>query len=181
MNVRMTLAATLLSLAGQSMADNGDPQDSDPWQVFRLLEGHWSGEIAGRLGTGQGVRRYRFIHDGTFVEMRHTSVRPPQEKSPRGDHHKELAIFSYDRDREALILREFLVEGFVNQYVCDVEPTRFRCTTESVENGPDMKARLTIDVADAWNFTETFEIAGAGKDLEVFFANRWTRVPSLED
>jgi hypothetical protein len=108
-------------------------------------------------------------------------VRLPQEKSPRGDHHRELGVFSYDRDRDKVVYREFLVEGFVNRYTCEVEPTRFVCTTESVENGPGMRARLTVEISDRYRFEEIFELASPGEELEVYFTNRWTRVPDLED
>ena len=77
----------------------------------------------------------------------------------------------------AVLYREFLVEGYVNQYVCEVEPKQFVCTTETVENGAGMKARLTLEILDRYRFDETFELAGRGEELELYFTNRWTRNP----
>jgi hypothetical protein len=156
-------------------------QTTDPWEPFRLLEGHWEGAIDGRLGQGTGRRHITFILDGKFLLLRHASVRLPQEKSPRGDYHREMGVFSFDRERGMVIYREFLVEGFVNRYTCDVEPKKFVCTTESVENGPGMRARLTVEISDRYRFDEIFELASPGKELEVYFTNRWTRVPNLDD
>ena len=44
-----------------------------------------------------------------------------------------------------------------------------------------MKARFIVEVLDSYVAEETFEIAAAGEDLELYFTNRWTRVPSLDN
>ena len=162
---------------------NGDEQSAepDPWEPLRLLEGTWEGAIDGRLGQGAGRRRYEFILDGLYLLSRHASVRLPQEKSPVGDDHRELAIYSFDRERGTIVLRQFVVEGFVLRYACEVEPRRFVCTSESVENGTGMRARLTVEISNRYRFEEVFELASAGQELEVFFTNRWTRIPDLAD
>jgi hypothetical protein len=41
---------------------------------------------------------------------------PPQEKNPEGEVHGHSTMFSYDRARNSLVMRQFHVEGFVNQY-----------------------------------------------------------------
>jgi hypothetical protein len=169
------------TLAFEQAGGEEKVQTTDPWEPFRLLEGHWEGAIDGRLGQGTGRRHITFILDGKFLLLRHASVRLPQEKSPRGDYHREMGVFSFDRERGMVIYREFLVEGFVNRYTCDVEPKKFVCTTESVENGPGMRARLTVEISDRYRFDEIFELASPGKELEVYFTNRWTRVPNLDD
>ena len=143
------------------------------------MEGTWEGAIDGRLGEGKGLRRFSFILDGKFVLVRHASVRLPQEKSPEGDYHRELGMFSFDRERNTLVYREFLVEGYVNRYTCDVEPRRLVCTTESVENGTGMKARYTLEISDGYRHNETFELAGPEEELQVYFTNRWSRTPNL--
>jgi hypothetical protein len=165
-------------------AENPEEQgagETDPWAPFRLLVGTWEGAIDGRLGQGVGRRQYQFILDGKFLLSRHSSIRLPQEKSPRGDHHRELGVFSLDRARGTIVFRQFLVEGFVNQYACEVDPERIVCTTESVENGAGMRARDTIEIEDRFHFVETFELASPGQELTVYFTNRWTRTPTLED
>lgn len=155
-----------------------DPQDH--WKLFRMLIGSWEGDIDGKLGTGTGVRSCKFIMNKQFLLSRHSSVRLPQEKSTKGDQHEEIGIFSFDQERKKIVYREFLIEGFVNQYVCDVEENRFTCLTESVENGPGMRARWIITIANRYSFEETFELAGAGKEFSLLFTNHWTRTPKID-
>ena len=96
------LAVLLLSLvaasspAEQHEAGGDQAAESDPWGPLKLLEGSWRGEIDGKLGTGEGVRRYELILGDQYLLRRHVSVRLPQEKSPKGDQHEELGIYSYD-------------------------------------------------------------------------------------
>jgi len=125
------------------------------------------------------VRDYELILDGNFLTFRHDSVREPQEKSPEGDHHRELSVFSFDSERQKIVLRSFNVEGFVLQYLCTVSDTKVTCESERVESGPGFRARLQIDIKNPYEFTERFELAEPGKNLELYFTNRWTRAPKL--
>jgi hypothetical protein len=175
------VAPSPVAPAQEEAPEEAPAAERDPWEPFRLLPGTWEGSIDGRLGQGTGVRRYEFLHDERFLLSRHSSVRLPQEKSPKGDHHRELGVFSFDRERGTIVYREFIVEGFVLRYTCAVEPRRFVCTTESVENGSGMRARLTVEVADRFRLDEIFELASPGQELQVYFTNRWTRRPALDD
>jgi hypothetical protein len=58
---------------------------------------------------------------------------------------------------------------------------KFVCLTEQIENGRDMSARMTVEFQDPYRFSEIFELADSGKELEVFFTINWTRVPDLQD
>ncbi len=153
--------------------------EEDHWGPLRLLVGTWDGVIDGQLGRGTGVREYEFILEENFLLFRQSSVRMPQELSPDGDHHRELSIFSYDADRETIVLREFFVEGVVSRYTCDIDGSTVTCVAEEIENGPGMQARLVLEVHDAFSFEEIFELAFPGEDLSVYFTNRWTRRPVL--
>ena len=174
-------ASTAAVSAEEEQAAAENVEKTDPWAPFRLLEGKWEGAVDGIFGQGTARRSYELILDGKYVLMRHASVRLPQEKSPKGDHHREMAVYSFDSEREAIVMRAFIVEGYVLRYTCEVEPKRFVCNTESVEGGTGMQARLTIEIADGYRFDETFELASPGQELKVFFTNSWTRVPDLGD
>lgn len=151
---------------------------SDPWAPLRLLVGAWEGAIDGKLGKGRGLRRYEFINKGSFLLCRHLSVRLPQEKSPDGDQHEELGVFSFDSQRKLLVYREFLSEGVVVQSPCEVDGMRIVCTSETVESGPGIRARLTLEIKDRYRFTEKYELAWPGqKELEHYFTNHWIRAP----
>ena len=152
---------------------------ADPLALLKLLVGTWEGEIDGRLGTGKGIRRYQLIMGDRYLLCRHLSVRVPQPKSPKGDQHEELAVFSFDTERKAIVYREFMNEGpgIIIRSRCEVDGTRVVCNSEAVENGPGIRARLTLEIADRYRFTEIYEIAWPGKELQHYFTNRWTRSP----
>ena len=90
--------------------------------------------------------RYRLVSralNGRFLRVRNRSEYPVQEKNPKGEIHEDEGFFSFDRTRKRLVLRQFPVEGFVNQYVQDVEApgNRLVFTTESIENIRRARAR----------------------------------------
>ena len=69
-------------------------------------------------------------------------------------------------------MRQFHVEGFVNQYVMTSPSANSKTivfTSESIENIPTgFRARETYKILGPDEFTEVFEIAEAGKDFEVY-------------
>jgi len=156
-------------------------ETADPWAPLKLLAGTWEGEIDGKLGTGKGLRRYELIMGDRFLLCRHLSVRLPQEKSPQGDQHEELGIFSYDSERNTIVFREFMSEGVVVRSACEVEGMKVVCTSEAVESGPGIRSRLTLEITDRYRFTEVYELAWPGQDLEHYFTNHWTRSPVPDD
>ena len=72
-----------------------------------------------------------------------------------------------------------MVEGFVLTSTCENEDSRIVCNSEQVESGPGMRSRLTLEITDAFSFTEIFELAAPGEELTVYFTNQWTRIPVL--
>ena len=76
-------------------------------------------------------------------------------------------------------MRQFNVEGFVNQFVLDslsVDGKTFVLVSESVENAPaEFRARMTYKITDAGAFTETFELAPPGEEFSVYIENNWKR------
>jgi hypothetical protein len=61
-------------------------------------------------------RSHEFVMNGRFLHERNISTYPPQEKNPKGEIHEHWTMFSYDRARNRLVMRQFHQEGFVNQY-----------------------------------------------------------------
>lgn len=154
-------------------------EETAAWEPIRFLEGTWEAEISGSLGTGRGRRTYEEVFDGLYTLSKHASVRLPQAESPEGDHHRELGVYSYDRVRGTIVLREFMVEGYVVRSTCDTSSRRFVCTTEAVESGPGIRARLTVEISDPFRFVETYELDFPGRETSVHLTNTWTRVPDL--
>ena len=74
----------------------------------------------------------------------------PQEKNPEGEVHEDWAFFSFDQNRNSLVMRQFNVEGFVNRYVLDSlssDGSRLILISENSENAPPgLMARYTLEI-----------------------------------
>jgi hypothetical protein len=77
-----------------------------------------------------------------------------------------------------LVLRQFHTEGFVNQHVHDPAQTgKLVFTTEAIEHIPaGWRARETYVAHGTDEFEEIFELAGPGKDFELYSHARLKRV-----
>ena len=134
------------------------------------LAGTWRGTSSGEPGEGKVERDCTWILRERFLQCTNRATYPPTEKKPKGEIHEDVAIFSYDKGRKAIRLRQFHVEGFVNDYVAThSEPgIRHVFTSEAIENIPaGWQARETYDLkVDSWS--ETFELAPPGGELAVY-------------
>ena len=148
------------------------------WTFLRSLEGAWQGAVSGNLGTGTGHRDYEFILNDQYLVWKHASIRLPQEKSPKGDYHRELGVFSFDEERQRLVIRSFIVEGFVNQYVCELAELRLVCRMEAVEGpGDGWDGMLTLEIHDPYRFTENFNLQPPNEAPPIKLIIEWTRSP----
>lgn len=145
---------------------------TDPWDLFKPFIGKWAGEGGGEPGKGSYVRSYQFIMNNKFIEVRNQSSYPPSANNPKGEIHEDLGYISYDRSLKTFRLRQFHIEGFVNEYILDsVSADRKTMTfvTESIENIPDgWRAKETYRIPGDNQIEETFELAAPGKDFEVY-------------
>jgi hypothetical protein len=152
----------------------------DPFDRLRGLQGRWRGEGIGQPGRCTVERTYQFVLRDKYLNVRNLSVYLPQDKNPSGEKHEDWGMFSYDVSRTRLVLRQFHIEGFVNQYVLDRaldDGTELVFVSEAIENIPaGYRARETYRFTDADSFEETFELAKPGKDFEVYVKNKLTRV-----
>ncbi|HZY09883.1 MAG TPA: hypothetical protein VFF29_01910 [Bacteroidota bacterium] len=111
----------------------------DTWEPIKFFIGSWEGTGKGEPGVSKVEREYQFVLDGKYIFAKNKSKYEPQEKNPKGEAHEDWGIFSYDRSRRLFVLRQFHVEGFVNQYVLDTlnrDSTKLVFITESIENIP---------------------------------------------
>jgi hypothetical protein len=163
------------------MATNERPEGNDLWAPFRYFLGSWTGTGTGKPGDSSVSRTYSLILAGQFLEIKGQSVFEPQESNPSGEVHEELSLVSYDRVRSRYVYREFLAEGYVNQYV--LEPpapgdTVLVFVTEAIENLPaGWRARTTLEILSPDHFRETFELAGPGKAWACFITSELHRAP----
>ncbi|MGQ0733905.1 MAG: hypothetical protein ACT4QD_09645 [Acidobacteriota bacterium] len=172
------LPLLLLCLAVPGVAASQAPPQADPFERVSILLGSWEGTSDGQPGKGIVRREYARALNGRFIRVRNRSEYPAQEKNPKGEIHDDEGFISFDRGRKKLVLRQFHVEGFVNQYVEDADssPGRFVFTTESIENiPPGWRARETYVVHSQDEVEEVFELAESGKPFEVYSRTRLRR------
>ncbi|MBA4408119.1 MAG: hypothetical protein C0397_01690 [Odoribacter sp.] len=144
----------------------------DPWIPFKSFIGEWTVQGGGEPGTGTYERSYRFILNNKFIEVRNKSIYPPSASNAKGEVHEDLGYMSYDRALKKFRLRQFHIEGFVNEYLLDsISPDQKMMVfvTESIENIPSgWKAKETYRVLSENELEETFELAEPGKDYAVY-------------
>jgi hypothetical protein len=87
----------------------------DPWTNMKFFVGTWSGTSTGQPGNGSVSRTYEFVLGNKFLHVTNKSTYPPQDKNPKGEIHEDWGMFSHDSGRKKLVLRQFHLEGFVNQ------------------------------------------------------------------
>jgi hypothetical protein len=151
----------------------------DRFAVLRAFEGRWRGQGSGQPGQSTVERTYEFVLRDKYLNVRNLSVYLPQAKNPKGEKHEDWGMFSYDANRKKLILRQFHVEGFVNQYALDRvsdDGKEMVFVSEAIENIPaGYRARETYRFTGPDGFEETFELAKPGNDFEVYVKTKFTR------
>jgi hypothetical protein len=175
---RWSMLVLLAALTGGE-ARSESPKRVDPLNDVRFLIGRWSGISEGQAGTGSVSRVYEPILNGRFVHERNRSEYPAQAPNPKGEVHEHWSFLSYDKVRQAILLRQFHVEGFVITYRL-ATPTgtdrRLVFEAEQIDNLPgEWKARETYERLSEDEFTETFDLAAPGKPFEVYGKARLKR------
>ncbi len=152
----------------------------DPWIPLARFIGEWTGVASGEGGDGTVTRQYSRVMNGRFIHEVNISKYPPQEANKSGEVHEHWSMFSYDKTRRVLVLRQFHLEGFVNTYrLADGAPpgSTLMFESESFENFSNAwKARESYEFLSNDEFIETFELAAPGKPFQVYSRNRLTRV-----
>jgi len=142
------------------------------WLPLKSFIGEWKGEGGGEPGKGKYQRSYQFILNKRFIEIRNKSSYEPTTQNPKGEVHEDIGYFSYDNNRKTFILRQFHIEGFVNQFRLDsisTDKKTFVFITESIENIPaGFKAKETYRLLNDDEIEETFEIAEPGQAFTVY-------------
>lgn len=145
---------------------------TDPWAPFKPFIGKWTGEGEGESGKGTYERSYQFVMGNKFIEVRNKSTFPPSANNPHGEVHEDLGYISYDKNLKTFRLRQFHIEGFVNEYLLDsISPDQkiLLFVTESIENIPQgWRAKEAYRILSNTQLEETFELAAPQKDYEVY-------------
>ena len=142
------------------------------WQPLKLFLGSWKGKGGGEPGQGNYERTYQFVLNKKFIAIKNKSSYPPSDKHPQGEIHEDVGYFSYDKSRRTFVLRQFHIEGLVNQYRMDsisADGKRIVFISESIENIPaGWRAKETYDIINDNQIQETFELAEPKKEFQVY-------------
>jgi hypothetical protein len=172
--VWLTAALMISSLAGGQTTTA-----SNAWAPLKFFAGKWEGTGKGQPGASKIQREYQFVLNGKYLNVQSRSVYDPQPKNPKGEIHEEWGMISFDKSRKQFVFRQFHVEGFVNQYVTtSISPDgkEIVFTSEGIENiTAGWRARETYKILGPDEFVETFELAGPGKDFEIYSEGRLNR------
>jgi hypothetical protein len=175
----MRKAVLLLCLLPVLAGAQNAPPKPDVWAPFKYFLGNWQGTGTGEPGNSQVERFYQSVLNGKYIQINHKSVYAPQPKNPKGETHEDIGFISYDRGRTSFVLRQFHLEGFVNQFKAESISEDGRLivfTSEAIENIPaGWRARETYRILNANEFSETFELAEPGKDFQVYSTNHFKR------
>ena len=174
------LTLLLLTLLLSSSPTGGQIKPAtDVWTPFKFFLGKWEGMGNGQPGSSKTQREYRMVLNNKFIEVQNRSVYDPQPKNPKGETHDDWGMISYDKARKQFVLRQFHVEGFVNQYVLtstSEDGKTIVFMSEAIENIPaGFRARETYKILGPDEFIEVFEIAEPGKDFELYSESRHRR------
>jgi hypothetical protein len=161
-----------LLLIFPSLAYSQSSKRDSIWMPFKSFIGVWKGYGVSESGKGKYERSYQWIYNGTFIEIHNKSTYAPTSNFPKGEVHEDLGYFSYDKARKTFVLRQFHIEGFVNQYVLDSISSDNRIITfktEAIENIPKgWQAKERYRILNDNEIEETFELAEPGKDFTVY-------------
>lgn len=167
----MKAIRVLLSALSLASVMSAQAQSADPWKPMERFIGSWQGTATGQAGEGAVVRTYTKVMGGRFIQEANTSTYPPQDKNKKGEIHEHSGMFSYDKQRKMLMLRQFHIEGFVNTYkqASEVDAAKLVFESEGFENfNNSWKARETYEFDGDDRFVETFELAPPGKEFQVY-------------
>jgi len=144
---------------------------------LQFIIGNWNGSGQGFGNSTSTISAsYHFIMDNKYIEVKHESIFKPTENNPKGEHHVDSGIISYDTSRNKTIYRQFNNEGYVNQYVLKSElstATKLIFETENIENFvPGGKARFTIQKISENEIETIFDVSFPNKEYSCFGTNK---------
>lgn len=165
----------LLMASGSAFGQNKN------FSQLEFLFGKWSGTGTG-FGNETSVIKSEFksIMNGQYIEVVNDSKFKPTEKKLDGEHHIDKGIISFDKSRQAIVYRQFNIEGYVNHYILNnslSSDTALVFETEIIENFmPGGKAKYTIVKLSNNRIETIFDLSLPGKEYACFGKNILTKI-----
>jgi hypothetical protein len=164
--------------------DKGDEIVSQKTQtglsVLDFLIGKWKGHGAGFGNTSVVEQEYELVLQEKFIRSMSHSVAHDDE-GQLVEVHDDWGMFSFDSDREAIVLREFYSEGYVNIYVMregDDPGNSFVFTSERTEGAGGLQAQLRLNLLSNDEFQMFLDLARPGENFRECLVMRMKRIDS---
>ena len=174
----MRLILILIAMTGLALSAASAQPAADRLAPVAWLVGQWEGVGEGQPGRSASTRQAERLHGSRFLMVRGRSVYPKQEANRSGDVHGQLDIWSFDRARGLLVMRQFDTLGFVSTYVQDRAASvdgRIVLVSEHMENVPaGWRARYTFSHPAPDEYHELFEL-DSGSGFQTYVSNRFLR------
>jgi hypothetical protein len=134
---------------------------------LEFLIGGWSGEGEG-FGQKSDVKQtYQYILQDRFIHSRTKSVTRSQDGTVLDDH-EDWGVFSFDPDRDFIVLREFYSEGYVNIYTMDEVGSGEKIlifSSEKTEGAGGLMARVRIKIISEFEYEMFLDLAKPGNEF----------------
>lgn len=148
---------------------------SSPFERMGFILGEWSGTGKGFGNETSTIESsFQLVMDGQYIEVKNDSRFEPTEKNPEGEHHIDHGFISFDKTRGKIVLRQFYIEGFVNQYFLNdslSNDSTLIFETEAIENLPKGKARWTIKKVSEEECETIFDVSFTGGEYTCLGTN----------
>lgn len=178
MNRLRLLAALLICVVAIAPAHARETK-SGALSPIAFIVGGWTGVSEGEPGTAAATRHATRVQNDHFIMVEGRSVYPKQEKNKKGETHTQIDMWSFDRQRKLIVLRQFDSLGFASTYVQDAaasENGKLVLVSEHLENVPaNLKARYTLEAKGADEYRELFELNENDKGFQAYVSSRFLR------
>lgn len=150
------------------------------FQQLDFMLGDWNGRGSGFGNDSLTINSF-FKPDmiGKYIEFKNESWFEPTSNNPEGEHHIDRGFISYDKARDAVVIRQFHTEGYVIQYTLAdslSNDTMLVFESESIENFvPGGKARWTIKKISDNQIETTFDVAFPNSDYSCLGVNKLSK------
>jgi hypothetical protein len=176
--MKLVLSLVLLMFCA-SVDASADDTKTDPLSAVAWIVGDWSGLGEGEPGVSASARHVQRTHGSQFIVVEGRSVYPKQEKNKLGEVHTSTDIWSFDKARGLLVMRQFDSLGFASTYVQDTTAStegQIVLSSEQLENVPKgWSARYTYTYIAPDEYRELFELNTGKKGFQTYVAGKFLR------
>lgn len=146
------------------------------FQQLEFLVGEWRGTGSGFGNETSKVESFfRPVLNDKYIEFKNESWFEPTSDNPEGEHHIDRGFISFDKERDIIVIRQFHIEGYINQYILAdslSNDTTLVFESESIENFvPGGKARWTIKKVSDNQIETIFDVAFPNSDYSCMGTN----------